>query len=126
MSIKQFSDLKGHVIESITGEVGDEVITITLTDKSKFILYHGQDCCEVVSVEDIVGDLKDLIGTPLTMAEEVTNDETFDDSRINYKYIESFTWTFYKLATNRGYVTIRWFGRSNGYYSESVDFKQIA
>jgi hypothetical protein len=126
MSIKQFSDLKGHTIKSITGEVGGEFITIALTDKSKFMLYHAQDCCESVYVEDIIGDLQDLVGSPLLMAEEVSNDETFDDSHMDYSYISSATWTFYKLATANGYVTIRWFGWSNGYYSEEVNFKQIA
>lgn len=126
MTIKHFDDLKGHTLTKIQGGVTDDEIIFTLTDGRQFMLYHEQDCCESVRVEDIVGDLNDLIDSPLIMAEEISEDDdkSFVDTK-DYTYIESSKWTFYKLATIKGYVTIRWFGHSNGYYSERVDFKEI-
>lgn len=61
---------------------------------------------------------------PLAMAEEVSSTSGPEGWQAD-EYEDSYTWTFYKLATVKGYVTIRWYGSSNGYYSESVDFEQM-
>jgi hypothetical protein len=123
----EFSELLGKTLTAVRGAVGDERLEFICADGSIYVMYHSQDCCESVSVESIVGDLADLIGTPILRAEEATNDkEDPPDYKTESDYRESFTWTLYKLATIKGYVDIRWLGESNGYYSESVDFARIA
>jgi len=119
--------LLGKTLKSISTEgVGGDRIEFLTNDGEKYLLYHNQDCCEYVTIEDICGDLDDLIGTPITLAEEVTsNDNPPDVKPETIEYQDSFTWTFYRLATAKGFVTIRWYGSSNGYYSESVDFVKM-
>ncbi|WP_291401710.1 DUF7448 domain-containing protein [Acidaminobacter sp.] len=108
--------LLGKTLKSIDQERNDH-LRFVCEDGDIFEMFHYKDCCESVTIEDICGDLSNLIGTPIVMAEEVTNSD-----EPGKEYSESYTWTFYKLATAKGYVTIRWYGESNGYYSESVDF----
>jgi len=123
-----FSELKGLILSDIQN-TGNEIRYIT-QDGHVYRQYHDQDCCEIVEVEDICGDLEDLIGYPILEAEEIIhkNDTPAELKMENllkgYKDRiddDSFTWTFYKLATIKGSVTIRWYGSSNGCYSETVD-----
>lgn len=119
----KFEELLGKTIIKIKGEVGSDSMIFTVDNGDRYELYHEQDCCEIVSIEDICGDLADLIGSPLLLAEEVISVKNPEGIEIELQ--DSFTWTFYKLATNKGAVTIRWYGESNGYYSESVEFRQL-
>ena len=118
--------LLGKTVTAITGKVGDDEIIFTCDNGEQFKLYHSQDCCESVYVEDVIGDMEDLIGSPLLMAEEISYCNESPDGTTTPEYQnDSFNWTFYKFATIKGYVTIRWYGESNGYYSESVDFCKL-
>jgi len=115
---RQMSDLIGLTFSRV--EQIDDRIEFETVDGKQFVMEHSQDCCESVDIESIVGDLSDLVGSPILKSEEVDSGDTpaRDPSDAEYG---SFTWTFYKLATIKGYVDIRWYGSSNGYYSESVD-----
>jgi hypothetical protein len=120
-SMKEFSELLGKTITEIVGcSPGSEQVMFVCNDENTYVMDHTQDCCESVSVEDVAGDIGDLIGSPITMAEEAVSNE--NPEGVEKDYQDSFTWTFYKLATVKGYLTIRWYGESNGYYSEGVDF----
>lgn len=111
-------------IESLLGKTltevrqsGNDEIYFTTSEGETFKMYHSQDCCECVEIEDIEGDLQSLVGNPIFVAEEVSEEDP--------NASESGTWTFYKLATINGHVDIRWYGSSNGYYSESVSFVRV-
>ncbi|MES2409018.1 MAG: hypothetical protein V4509_01815 [Patescibacteria group bacterium] len=118
---KEIENLKGVTLTKCERcNVLDEqdCIRFVTCDGKSFLMTHEQDCCESVFIEDICGDLQWLIDTPILIAEERSNQE---DPPL-YENTESYTWTFYEIATIKGSVTIRWYGSSNGYYSERVDF----
>lgn len=109
------SDFVGKTFACVEKD-GDDRIVFGENNGERFIMEHMQDCCESVFIEDVCGEFVDLVGSPILVAEEVSCDKgPLTD------YDESYTWTFYKFSTIKGSVTIRWYGTSNGYYSESVD-----
>ena len=116
--------LDGKILTKI--EIADDKSNIKFVCKygSKYLMHHYPDCCENVEVDEIIGDIKDLIDTPIIEAREETNSESNPEG-VKKECQDSFTWTFYIFRTIKGSVTIRWYGESNGYYSESVDFEKI-
>lgn len=116
-----FRDLLGKTITSVEGMVeGSDEVRIRTHDGETYLMHHHQDCCESVYLVDVIGRPHDLLGVPVTMAEVETGDcEPID------RYDEACQWTFYKLATVSGYVTLRWLGQSNGWYGIEVDFEKM-
>ena len=108
----------GQTFVEVSGSVGSGEMTFVTASGQEFMFAHMQDCCESVRINDITGDLQDLVGSPLLMAEKVSGETPVDFNEMDH---ESVTWTFYKFATRKGYVDVRWLGESNGYYSESVE-----
>jgi hypothetical protein len=108
-TIKQ---LNGKTLTRVENKNDDELWFYT-TEGKAIRLFHSQQCCENVYLADCVGDLKDLVGSPLLRAEERVEDGQSDYGDLTY--------TFYELATIKGSVTLRWNGSSNGYYSTSVN-----
>jgi hypothetical protein len=119
MAAMSISKLVGQIVVSITGmKEGSDEITLITASGDEFRLYHGQGCCEHVRVVDVAGDPKDLIGSPILLAEESEGETPSDYTE---SLDDAYQWTFYRFATVNGYVSVRWLGESNGYYGTGVD-----
>lgn len=122
---RQFSILAGQVLAEVRGmEAESEEVIFELEDGRIFKMYHMQDCCETVRLWDVVGEVRDILNTPILSAREESNTRAPKDFTPS-KWDDSQTWTFYRITTIKGSVVLRWLGASNGYYSESVDFVEI-
>lgn len=116
-----FSVLKGLVLESFEEARGPDEIRIQASGK-KFRMFHDQDCCETVDIESIhfvpeSGKAKMIGETILDAVEYTMLDKRSDEGEGTY--------TYYTLRTDSVTITIRWWGTSNGYYSEEADFCRV-
>lgn len=128
MNIKTIQEMIGQRMIEVIGDKGARDLTFIGENGKKFAFFDGRDCCAQVVIEDIVGDLFDLLNYPILVAEEVSNYSKEEEKENNFpdtSYEDSYTWTFYRFATHKGTVTIRWLGTSNGYYAECVEFRVI-
>jgi hypothetical protein len=96
-------------------------ILLHTTDGHLYSIHHEDECCEEVYLADVCGDLEDLLFSEILSFEIVSNS---DDPPVSSNP-ESYTWTFVKVSTNHGSVTMRWYGESNGYYGETVTLMEL-
>jgi hypothetical protein len=140
MAVKIFEQMIGKTMSSVV--VSDDKSEMAFTEidgidtpGGKHTFFHESDCCEVVRIEEIVGDLSDLEWYPIVGAEEVSSKEAdakrlpHPDPKFGTDEAEdngnqcSYTWTFYRFSTSKGTVVVRWLGESNGCYSERAKYE---
>ena len=110
LEVKVYDELLGKTI--VRAAASNDEFYLLFDDNTYFRLYHEQCCCETVELIDVDGDIEDLVGGTLREAEVVTHEwETSNYER----------WTYYKFGTQKGGVSLRWYGSHNGYYSNTVD-----
>jgi len=112
-----------NVVESHTG---DDHIMMKFDDGTYYKMFHEQDCTEYVQIESIDVSLQHLIGSPILVAEQrSTSDGDTDHYAKDGTDPDSSTWTFYRISNIRSTSVLRWYGMSNGYYSERVSFVRM-
>jgi hypothetical protein len=117
--MNNFFGLNGKTITKLNV---DDVTTIETSDGKRYQLSHSQDCCESVRHEKTIGEIENVLNSPITLAEEDNSDPKW---ATDYGYNESHTWSGYFLETVNGRVELWFLGESNGYYSESMGFSEI-
>ncbi len=117
----------------------NEKILFHFDDDVTLVLTHEQNCCEDVTLEDVVGDLNDLVGHPLLVSELRTTyeaeearglDEILELVKLDdvecikrtFASAEAYEWAFYEFRNIKASVTLRYVGESTGYYSTDVGF----
>lgn len=127
--IQKVEGLLGRTLVKVEERSNGEELVFTLDDGDKYALYHEQDCCESVQIEDVIGNLDDLVGSPLIEASETESESDGKGAEPPPEgrgYEGSWTWTYYRFATAKGVVTVRWYGESNGYYNEHPNFGKVS
>jgi len=115
LRMAELRELIGLTFDSVTRDAKRE--ELIFAGPRTFRMLHIQDCCESVTLDDVAGELEWLAGTPILEAYEANDPEPEGFVHPD----DSHTWTFYRIATVKGTVVLRWYGSSNGYYSERVE-----
>lgn len=115
---QELEDLNGEVISHIDVDKTSDEILITTESGRQILIYHAQECCEVVGIRSVSPDYTNAVKEIILSLN--TTEMQFDSAES-----DSQTITVVELKTTGCTVVSVWFGESNGYYSESVDIAEI-
>lgn len=101
---------------------GKKLLSFFMHGGKEFHFVYYQDCCADVYLQDVDGDLSDLLDETITSAEIVSSEgiKSLKGKEEDDHCDDSYTWTFYKISNKKTSITLRFYGSSNGYYSEEV------
>lgn len=81
-----YTDLPIKGMTFIEVSSGEDWMKFLSEDLRTYLFAHSQDCCEEVKIEDICGNLSDLEGVPLIVAEN----PGLDDAALRKKATEAY------------------------------------
>ena len=116
----ELEDLDGEVLTHIDvdsdDKKGDQILLTTQSGR-QIRIYHEQDCCEHVRIEGTDGEWRELYGKPILEAVHEEDGGEWEGG--------TCTRTTLTFRVDSATVISRWFGESNGYYSEAVNIEDI-
>jgi hypothetical protein len=110
------NDLVGQTIVSIDNLEYNSSCVYFNTEKYIFTMFHEPQCCESIYIDDICGDISDILNTPIIAAYESFKEKNFFSSKIG-ELSPHDNWTFYNIATVKGDLSIIWRGEQSNYSS---------
>ncbi len=117
-----FFELKGQKITEVRTENSQDEILAIKTESGGCFICHFQECCEDVRLVRIIGDVSNLIGNTITLAEE---DSPSDPSWYTEGYDTSRRWTSFYVEAGGARVEFWILGESNGYYGTEVEVSPL-
>lgn len=93
-------------------EASSDVLLFEEEGGALHLFFNEAECCEMVILYDVQGEISTLLGSPLLKAELLPNAQVIEEVNIDEWGCEC-AWSVFTFETIAGCVSFRWFGQSN-------------
>ena len=111
MEQKSFEDMLGKTMKLVVVDEDEETVVLMAVDGEKYRFF--EDIHSGVRMDGVSGDLSNLVGSPLLVADERVESSSVRIQGLHEEW-EFRTWTFHEFATAKGSVTVRWSSHTDG------------